>query len=40
MLYTVYEVESPIHCSEFLSLVGEGGQLAQEFVHMLMKRIG
>lgn len=40
MLYTVCEMESLINCPEFRSLVGEGGQLAQELVQMLMKRIG
>jgi hypothetical protein len=39
MLYAVCEIESLIHCPEFQSLVGEGGQLAQELVQMLMKRI-
>jgi hypothetical protein len=39
MLYTACEVESLVHCPEFLSLVGEGGQLAQNLVQMLMKRI-
>ncbi|PMD52879.1 uncharacterized protein K444DRAFT_635815 [Hyaloscypha bicolor E] len=39
MLYTACEVESLIHCPEFLSLIGEGGQLAQNLVQMLMKRI-
>ncbi|TVY51417.1 hypothetical protein LCER1_G007636 [Lachnellula cervina] len=40
MLYTACEVESLIHCPEFLSLIGEGGQLAQNLVQILMKRIG
>jgi hypothetical protein len=40
MLYTACEVESLVHCPEFLSLVGEGGQLAQNLVQMLVKRIG
>lgn len=39
MLYTACEVESLVHCPEFLSLVGKGGQLAQNLVQMLMKRI-
>jgi hypothetical protein len=39
MLYTACEVENLIHCPEFLSLLGEGGQLAQNLVQMLMKRI-
>ena len=39
MQYTVCEMESLINCPEFWSLVGEGGQLAQELVQMLMKRI-
>ncbi|TAQ86314.1 hypothetical protein B7494_g5361 [Chlorociboria aeruginascens] len=39
MLYTACEVESLVQCPEFLSLVGEGGQLAQNLVQMLMKRI-
>jgi hypothetical protein len=39
MLYTACEVESLVHCPEFLSLIGEGGQLAQNLVQMLMKRI-
>jgi hypothetical protein len=39
MLYTACEVENLIHCPEFLSLIGEGGQLAQNLVQMLMKRI-
>jgi hypothetical protein len=40
MLYTACEVENLIHCPEFLSLIGEGGQLAQDLVQMLMKRMG
>lgn len=40
MLYATCEVESLVHCSEFLSLVEEGGQLAQNLVQMLVKRIG
>lgn len=40
MLYTACEVESLVHCPEFLSLVWEGGQLAQNLVQMLVKRIG
>jgi hypothetical protein len=39
MLYTACEVENLIHCPEFLSLIGEGGQLAQNLVQILMKRI-
>ena len=39
MLYTACEAGSLIHCPEFLSLIGEGGQLAQELVQMLMRRI-
>ncbi|PVH69809.1 hypothetical protein DL98DRAFT_438270, partial [Cadophora sp. DSE1049] len=40
MLYTTCEVEGLVHCPEFLSLVEEGGQLAQNLVQMLVKRIG
>ncbi|KAL2069047.1 hypothetical protein VTL71DRAFT_15385 [Oculimacula yallundae] len=39
MLYTACEVESLVHCPEFLSLIGEGGQLAQDLVQVLMQRI-
>lgn len=39
MLYTACEVENLIHCPEFISLIGEAGQLAQNLVQMLMKRI-
>jgi hypothetical protein len=39
MLYTACEVESLVQCPEFVALVGEGGQLAQNLVQMLMKRI-
>jgi hypothetical protein len=39
MLYAGCEAESLVHCPEFLSLVGEGGQLAQELVQILMRRI-
>jgi hypothetical protein len=40
MLYAACEVENLIHSPEFLSLIGEGGQLAQDLVQMLMKRMG
>jgi hypothetical protein len=40
MLYTACEVENLIHCPEFLSLIGEGGRLAQDLIQMLMGRIG
>ncbi|RFU33844.1 hypothetical protein B7463_g2468, partial [Scytalidium lignicola] len=39
MLYTTCEIENLIHCPEFLSLIREGGQLAQNLIQMLMKRI-
>ena len=39
MLYTACEAGSLLHCPEFLALVGEGGQLAQELVQKLMRRI-
>ncbi|CZR51297.1 uncharacterized protein PAC_01172 [Phialocephala subalpina] len=39
MLYTACEVENLIHCPDFLSLIGEGGQLAQNLVQVLLKRI-
>ncbi|KAG9240865.1 hypothetical protein BJ878DRAFT_578709 [Calycina marina] len=39
MLYTVSEAENLIHCPNFLLLIGEGGQLAQYLVQMLMERI-
>lgn len=39
ILYTACEVENLIHCPEFLSLISEGGQLAQNLVQMLMNRI-
>jgi hypothetical protein len=39
MLFAVCEVENLIHCPDFLSLIGEGGQLAQHLIQMLMKRI-
>ena len=39
ILYAACEAESLIQCSEFLALVGKGGELAQDFVQMQMKRI-
>lgn len=39
VLCTVSEAENLIHCPDFLSIFGEGGQLAQNLVQMLMKRI-
>ena len=39
MLYTACEVESLMYCPEFLILIGEGGQLAQNLVKVLMQRI-
>ncbi|KAH9206129.1 hypothetical protein DL95DRAFT_316139, partial [Leptodontidium sp. 2 PMI_412] len=39
MLYTACEVESLVRCPEFLLLIGEGGQLAQDLVQVLMQRI-
>lgn len=39
MLYTACEVESLMRCPEFLLLIGEGGQLAQDLVQVLMQRI-
>ncbi|KAM3067032.1 hypothetical protein ACMFMG_011813 [Clarireedia jacksonii] len=39
ILYTACEVENLINCPEFLSLLGEGGQLAKNLVRVLMKRI-
>ena len=39
MLYTACEVESLIHCPEFLLLIGDGGQLAQDLVKVLIQRI-
>lgn len=39
LLYTVCEVENLVHCSEFMLLIGEGGQLAQNLVQMLMQRV-
>ena len=41
-LLTVYmgcEAESMVRCSEFLSLIGEGGKIPQDFVQMTVKRI-
>ena len=39
MLYTACEAENLVHCPEFISLIREGGQLAQDLVQMLTKRI-
>ena len=39
MLYTACEVENLIRCPEFLSLIAEGGQLAQNLVQILMQRL-
>ena len=39
MLYTACEVESLVLCPEFLSLVREGGQVSQDLVQTVMKRI-
>ena len=39
MLYVCCEAESLTQCSEFMALLGEGGELAEDFVQILMKRI-
>lgn len=39
MLYTACEVENLVHCPDFMSLISEGGQLAQNLIQMLIKRI-
>ncbi|KIN05223.1 hypothetical protein OIDMADRAFT_25799 [Oidiodendron maius Zn] len=39
MLYVVCEAESLTQCSEFMALLGEGGELTEDFVQILMKRI-
>lgn len=39
MLYVCCEAESLTQCSEFMALIGEGGELAEDFVQILMKRI-
>ena len=39
ILYTACEAGTLIHCPDFLLLIGEGGQLAQELVQVLVRRI-
>jgi len=40
MLYTGCEFENLMKCSDFMELMGEGGELVQDLMKMLLRRLG